>query len=66
MVKRIPLGVELARLEQTDPAVKAAAESYDATVRRILDDRLPHPLPCAVEGCVWHSAEAPEHKEKQR
>jgi hypothetical protein len=36
MIEPEPLGDALARLEAEDPEVRAAAEDYDRTVRRLL------------------------------
>jgi hypothetical protein len=49
-----PLGKELERLEREDPVVRAAAESFEAMKKRVLEGRTTHPIPCTDETCVWH------------
>lgn len=54
--KRKPLGKELDELEKKDPYVQAAARSFEATKKKILDGRS-HPMPCTDKRCRWHNAD---------
>jgi hypothetical protein len=51
----VPLGVELAHLEKTDPVVRDAARRFDAMARRVVEGRS-HAIPCTLDDCPWHSA----------
>ena len=53
----IPLGVELARLERTNPTVGKAAREFEAMKQRVLEGRV-HPLPCTDTTCHWHHEQA--------
>lgn len=52
-MKRQTLGEELAELERTDPAVAAAAASFERVKRQVIEGRI-HRLPCRDESCQWH------------
>lgn len=47
------LGAELSKLEREDPAVGAAARSFNAMRTRVVEGRS-HPLPCTDLSCEWH------------
>lgn len=49
-----PLGVELLRMEQANPALAKLAENIEVTKQRIIEGRMPHPLPCMDESCRLH------------
>jgi hypothetical protein len=52
--RKVPLGVELLKMEQANPALAKLAENIEITRQRILDGRMPHPLPCRDESCKLH------------
>lgn len=60
------LAEELAELERTDPAVRAAAESFEQVKQQIIDGRPRHPLPCRDESCWWHHETTPASSSSSR